>query len=106
MTTPTVAVRSSIRRTVRLTRCNVVLLFRSRLAFFYAVLMPLLPLALLFTGERGSPAVGAFAIVIMFQAVALFPVYYTTCSAGPLGHAQQMNTVLIQTANGGTHPWS
>jgi ABC-type glutathione transport system ATPase component len=79
---PTVAERFSIRRTARLTRLNSVLLFRDRLAFFYAVLMPLLPLALLFTGERGSPAVGAAAIVIMFQVIAIVPVYDTTCSPG------------------------
>jgi ABC-2 type transport system permease protein len=66
----------SPRRTVSLTRWNAVLLSRNRLAFFYAMVMPLLPLALLFTGERGSPSVGAGAIVTMFLVIALFPVYY------------------------------
>ena len=41
-----------------LTRWNAVLLSRNRLAFFYAVVLPLLPLALLFTGERGDGSVG------------------------------------------------
>ena len=56
------------------------LLSRNRLAFFYAVVLPLLPLALLFTGERGSPAVGAGAIVTMFLTISLFPVYYNVLS--------------------------
>lgn len=80
MTTLTVSVRCSIQRIANLTRCHAVLLSRNRLAFFYAVLMPLLPLALLVTGEGGSPAVGAVAIVIMFQVIALLPVYYATPS--------------------------
>jgi ABC-2 type transport system permease protein len=66
----------SLRRTASLTRWNTVLLSRNRLAFVYALVMPLLPLALLFTGERGSPSVGAGAIVTMFMVIALFPVYY------------------------------
>ncbi len=76
MTTTTVADRFSIRRTASLTRWNTVLLSRNRLAFVYAVVLPLLPLALLFTGERGSASVGAGAIATMFLTIALFPVYY------------------------------
>jgi ABC-2 type transport system permease protein len=68
--------RFSPRRTASLTRWNAVLLSRNRLAFVYAVVLPLLPLALLFTGERGAPSVGAGAIVTMFLVIALFPVYY------------------------------
>jgi ABC-2 type transport system permease protein len=72
----TIAESISFRRTANLTRWNAVLLTRNRLALFYAVLMPLLPLALLFTGERGSAAGGAGAITTMFLVVGLFPVYY------------------------------
>ena len=61
MTTATVADRFSIGRTARLTRWNAVLLTRNRLAFVYAVVLPLLPLLLLFTGERGDETVGASA---------------------------------------------
>lgn len=68
--------RLSARRTASLTRWNTVLLARNRLALFYATLMPLLPLGLLFTGDRGSAAVGAAAVVTMFFVLALFPVYY------------------------------
>jgi ABC-2 type transport system permease protein len=64
------------RRTLSLTRWNAVLLSRNRLAFVYALVAPLLPLALLFTGERGSPSVGAGAVVTLSMAIAFFPVYY------------------------------
>jgi ABC-2 type transport system permease protein len=65
----------SLRRIASLTRWNVVLLSRNRLAFAYAAVLPLLPLALLFTGEP-TPLVGAGAIVTMSMVIALFPVYY------------------------------
>ncbi len=80
MTTLTVADRFSVRRTASLTRWNAVLLTRNRLAFVYAVVLPLLPLGLLFTGERGSPSVGAGAIVTMLLVIALFPIYYNVLS--------------------------
>jgi len=77
MTTITLASRFSIRRTASLTRWNTVLLTRNRLAFFYAVLLPLLPLLLLLVmGERGDLSLGASAIGTMFLITALFPVYY------------------------------
>jgi ABC-2 type transport system permease protein len=66
----------SLRRIVSLTRWNAVLLSRNRLASAYAVVMPLLPLALLFTGDRGSASAGAGAVVTMFLVIAFFPVYY------------------------------
>jgi ABC-2 type transport system permease protein len=69
-------VARSLRRTASLTRWNTVLLSRNRLALFYAAVLPLLPLGLLFTGERGSASVGAGAFGIMFLTIALFPVYY------------------------------
>lgn len=72
--------RFSLRRTASLARWNAVLLSRNRLAFVYAAVLPLLPLALLFTGDRGSPSVGAGAIVTMFLVIALFPVYYNILS--------------------------
>lgn len=66
----------SLRRTLNLTRWNAVLLTRNRLAFVYAVVLPLLPLALLFTGDPGDVTVGANAITTMFLVTTLFPVYY------------------------------
>lgn len=76
----TFADRSSLRRTTELTRWNAVLLVRNRLAFFYAVVMPLLPLALLAINERGDEFIGASAIVTMTLVIALFPVYYNVLS--------------------------
>jgi len=66
----------SIRRAANLTRWNAVLLSRNRLAFVYAVVMPLLPLLLLFTGERGDVSVGAGAVTTTFIVAGLFPVFY------------------------------
>ena len=80
MSTATVADRFSISRTARLTRWNAVLLTRNRLAFVYAVVLPLLPLLLLLTGERGAETVGASSIVTMLLVVGLFPVYYNVLS--------------------------
>ena len=80
MTTTTVADRFSTRRAASLTRWNLVLLSRNRLAFLYAAVFPLLPLALLFTGERGQESVGAGAITTTFLVAALFPVYYNVLS--------------------------
>jgi ABC-2 type transport system permease protein len=72
--------RLSPGRTAALTRWNAVLLTRNRLAFVYAVVLPLLPLLLLLTGERGSESVGAGAITTMLLVTALFPVYYNVLS--------------------------
>src|SRR5687767_6839129 len=80
MSTATVADRFSIGRTARLTRWNAVLLTRNRLAFVYAVVLPLLPLLLLLTGERGAETVGASSIVTLLLVVGLFPVYYNVLS--------------------------
>jgi ABC-2 type transport system permease protein len=76
----TLAERLSLRRTASLTRWNAVLLSRNRLALFYAVVLPLLPLALLLTGERGDESVGAGAVTTMFLTIVLFPVYYNVLS--------------------------
>lgn len=76
MTTPTF----SIGRTANLTRWNAALLVRNRAAFTYAAVLPLLPLALLFSGEPGDPVVGASAITTTFLVAALFPVYYNVLS--------------------------
>jgi ABC-2 type transport system permease protein len=77
MTTPD---RFSLARAASLTRWNTVLLSRNRLAFVYALVLPLLPLLLLLTGERGDESVGAAAIVSLFLVVGLFPVFYNVLS--------------------------
>lgn len=70
----------SITRTLGLARWNLVLLTRNRLAFVYAVVMPLLPLLIMFGGDRGDPVVGASSITTVFLVVGLFPVYYNVLS--------------------------
>lgn len=70
----------SLRRTFALARWNAVLLTRNRLALTYAAVLPLLPLLLLLTGERGEPVTGSGAIVTMVLVIALFPVYYNVLS--------------------------
>ncbi len=70
----------SWRRIARLTRWNAVLLSRNRLTFFYAAVLPLVPLAMLFAGERDSETAGANAISTVFLATVLFPVYYNVLS--------------------------
>ena len=49
----------SLPRTLGLARWNAVLLLRNRLAITYAIVIPIIPLALLFTGDRGDGAVGS-----------------------------------------------
>ena len=80
MTTSAGEDRFSIRRAASLTRWNAVLLSRNRMAFLYAAVFPLLPLALLFTGDRGDESVGAGALTTTFLVVSLFPVYYNVLS--------------------------
>jgi ABC-2 type transport system permease protein len=70
----------SLRRAAGLTRWNLTLLVRNKLAAFYAVVMPLLPLGLLLTGDRGDPSIGASAISTMLLVAGLFPVYYNVLS--------------------------
>jgi ABC-2 type transport system permease protein len=70
----------SLHRIARLTRWNAILLSRNRLTLFYAVILPLTPLALLLGGERGDEAAGANAIVTVSLGTVLFPVYYNVLS--------------------------
>ena len=70
----------SLKRTLGLARWNAVLLTRNKLAFMYAVIMPLLPLLIMLAGDRGDPAVGASSITTVFLVVGLFPVYYNVLS--------------------------
>ena len=76
MTIPTI----SRRRTLGLARTNVTVLMRNRLNLSYAILLPLLPLGLLFLGERGDVGVGASNVSTVLLMALLFPVYYNVLS--------------------------
>jgi ABC-2 type transport system permease protein len=70
----------SVPRTLRLARWNAVLLTRNRLALTYAVLLPLLPLAMLRGGARGDEALGAATIATTLSMALVFPVFYNVLS--------------------------
>ncbi|MDN5746608.1 MAG: ABC transporter permease [Nocardioidaceae bacterium] len=70
----------SVPRTVRLARWNAVLLRRNTLALTFATAMPLLPLLLLLTGDRGEPGVGIAAVISTMTMALLFPVFYNVLS--------------------------
>ena len=72
--------RFSVRRAASLTRWNTILLSRNRVAFFYAAVFPMVPLALLFTGDRGDESLGASAITTGFLVASLFTIYYNVLS--------------------------
>ena len=68
--------RLSPGRTTALARWNAVLLTRNRLALTYGAILPLLPLALLFVGDRGDRGTGSGAVVTTLMMALLFPVFY------------------------------
>ncbi len=68
------------RRVTRLARTNTTLMLRNRLTMSYALLMPLLPLALLFLGERGNVDGASGAVATTFLMALMFPVYYNLLS--------------------------
>lgn len=70
----------SLRRLATLTRWNLVLLGRNRLALFYGTVLPLAGLLLLLAGERGDVTLGATAIGGVLLVAGLFPVYYNVLS--------------------------
>lgn len=70
----------SVPRTVRLARWNAVLMARNRLALTYGVVVPLLPVLLLLTNDRGEPGVGVVAVSTTVLMAVLFPVFYNVLS--------------------------
>jgi ABC-2 type transport system permease protein len=70
----------SLQRTAGLARANATLVLRNRMAFIYAVVLPLLPLGLLLMDDRGSGGAGAAAVITTLMLAALFPVYYNLLS--------------------------
>ena len=70
----------SLSRTAGLARFNALLMLRNRLAMIYALVLPLVPLALLFTGKRGDSGIGLAAVITTLSFAVLFPVYYNLLS--------------------------
>lgn len=71
---------SAARRVLGMARANAVLLVRNRMTFVYAVVMPLVPLALLLAGPRGEAGTGVSALTNVLMLAAIFPVYYNLLS--------------------------
>lgn len=73
--------RASRRRTLGLARTNALLLVRNRLTLVYALVLPLLPMAVLLSAG-GSPdrEAGTALVVSVLSLAWLFPVYYTLLS--------------------------
>lgn len=76
----TTARTRAARRILGLSRTNATLMMRNRLTLSYAFVMPLLPLALLFLGERGDVESGSSAIGTTVLMALMFPVYYNLLS--------------------------
>lgn len=72
--------RPSSRRITGLARSNTILMMRNQLTLAYAVVMPLLPLGLLFLGERGDIDAATGTLVTALLMALLFPVYYNLLS--------------------------
>jgi ABC-2 type transport system permease protein len=76
----TLELTATTRRVTRLARTNAVLVMRNRLTLTYAVVMPLLPLGLLFLGERGDVDAASGVISTGLLMGLMFPVYYNLLS--------------------------
>lgn len=70
----------SARRILGLTKANARLLVRNRLTLFYGLILPLFPLAFLFTAERGDVTSAAAVTNSALMLIFLFPVYYNVLS--------------------------
>ena len=79
-TPPLTPYAASRRRVLGLARANALLMARNRLTLVYGLVVPLLPLLLLFAGERGNTEVGGAAVTTTLLMALLFPVYYNVLS--------------------------
>jgi ABC-2 type transport system permease protein len=68
------------RRVTKLARTNTTLVMRNRLTLSYAVVVPLLPLGMLLTGERGDVDFGSSILSTGVLMALMFPVYYNLLS--------------------------
>lgn len=70
----------SMARTLGLARFNLLLMLRNRTTMIYGLVVPLLPLGLLFTVPDGNPAGGASMVTTAWLMALLFPGYYNLLS--------------------------
>lgn len=70
----------AVRRVLGMARANGLLLTRNRMTLSYALIFPLVPLALLFAADRGDETAGATALANVLMIGVLFPVYYNLLS--------------------------
>ena len=80
-TATTTSTTTAIRRTTGLARANALLMLRNNLTMAYALILPLLPMALLLTGERGDVEIGMTAVGSALMLALLFSVYYNLLSS-------------------------
>jgi ABC-2 type transport system permease protein len=71
---------AATRRTTGLARANALLMVRNRLTLLYAVALPLVPMALLLTADRGDVDAGMSFASLCLTMTMLFPVYYNLLS--------------------------
>ncbi|MXG88834.1 ABC transporter permease [Nocardioides flavescens] len=69
-----------VRRTLALTKANARLLVRNRTTFLYALVMPLVPMVIVFASGGASDAAGANAVTSVLLMAVLFPVFYNVLS--------------------------
>lgn len=72
--------RPSMRRILGLAKTNITVIVRNRLTLSYALILPLLPLALLLLSERGDVTAGLANLSTVLLMALLFPVYYNVLS--------------------------
>jgi ABC-2 type transport system permease protein len=71
---------ATMRRVGGLAWANALLLFRNRLTLFYGLVLPLLPMALLLSAERGDVQTGAVVAGVVLMMAWLFSVFYNVLS--------------------------
>lgn len=72
--------RGGVSRAVGLARFNLTLMLRNRTTMIYGLVVPLLPLGLLFAVDADEPAGGAAMITTAWLMALLFPGYYNLLS--------------------------
>lgn len=78
--TPRTGHSTPMGRVAGLTKANWRLLLRNKLTLLYGLILPLLPLLLLLTAERGDETVGASSASTVVFLLMVFPIFYNLLS--------------------------